>query len=63
MDKAYSVDVDKKWQKIWELSNIACPEISQAKHPAPLDESFVIMMPPPQCHRGIAPRSCLDAYA
>lgn len=48
MEKAYTPEIhDAKWQKFWDSKNIAKPEVSHAAHAQPLDESFVVMMPPP----------------
>jgi len=47
MDKAYSSSHDIKWQSQWDSEKLASPERTHRDHPAPLDESYTILMPPP----------------
>jgi valyl-tRNA synthetase len=47
MDKAYEKQHDKKWQKFWDDERLAVPEVAHARHAAPLEKTFALLMPPP----------------
>ena len=47
MDKAYEKQHDEKWQKFWDEKRLGVPEVAHALHPQPLQETFTLLMPPP----------------